>query len=725
MGRYFQTADYKPTIDFLYEPDWALTERVLKTEQDSLDAQRAQLEAVKNLKIQHLGGAADAENAKRILDYYRNTADEYSNAIESNKLDARAYNPNLKNLQNDITKNYREGEIAGIQSSVLRKQAWEKEHEKFKETNPEYYNHARSKFMADYISSGGNSLVRGWQGEGLARPIDVEKVTQHAYKLMAEKTGWTRDTVSGQWINSNGHKVESLEANRVFQNIMGTILADPANQAFMRQSTRLGYMRYLDDKGNIDYNSPGLNPYNSIAQSIAYKHDQKDHSTRENKFTLQANEFAHDKEMEEIKHRNAKKLKQFEKELEEPPIVEGITTIESDTAHNTLEKAIADANSGDDTKAQIAKTNIENYLGSELAGLGFAVAKQDKNFYKGLVNHVIKNGLVDGNFGKTVELYTQNNYGGTYYNQSQKERLSKEYNTKSNKLNKELKEIEKDYKAGKISKEKYELRTKYTADKIVKLSNNMIAIRNDQKQTIGYNRDGIGGIEQLGDGKNDGMKRLDFSSINSTNFGKRTTVDTQLPTVTVGKNTSSTLRTLINANPNSIKAFDTESKEYVDTSEIVNGEIVQATAGYSANGDMVFDVQKPDGSVRKIKIRSDNPNVKNTLGTIVYDGIKGKNVSTNTAVSFTEQGRQAAQYFGGTQTAGKKSQYGLFATKSLGRGVPVGIVQYDGKFKVVDFSNGKLPQGRSQNDVYHIYNRDKSAPVFNTYQEALAATSEL
>ena len=165
MGRYFQTAEYKPTIDFLYEPDWALTERVLKTEQDSLDAQREQIEAWKNLQIEHLGGAADAENSKRILDYIRNVADEYSNAIEADKLNARAYTPNLKNFQNELLKNYREGDIAKIQSSPAALRAWEKEHEKFKESHPEYYAHARKKFLQDYHSSGGNSLVRGWQGQ--------------------------------------------------------------------------------------------------------------------------------------------------------------------------------------------------------------------------------------------------------------------------------------------------------------------------------------------------------------------------------------------------------------------------------------------------------------------------------------------------------------------------------------------------------------------------------
>lgn len=473
MGRYFQTADYKPTIDFLYEPDWALTERVLKTEQDSLDAQRAQLEAVKNLEIQHLGGAADAENAKRILDYYRNMADEYSNAIESNKLDARAYNPNLKNLQNDITKNYREGEIAGIQSSVLRKQAWEKEHEKFKETNPEYYNHARSKFMADYISSGGNSLVRGWQGEGLARPIDVEKVTQHAYKLMAEKTGWTRDSTNGTWINSNGQKVEKLEANRVFQNIMGTILADPANQAFMRQSTRLGYMRYLDDNGNIDYKSPGLNPFSSIAQSISYENRQDDHSMRADDYGKMNFQHELDKKMENHKSNLRRKEEKEKWERENPPEDASVASLK-DSPYQTEEdfkEALNSDNHEERGKALAILTTITSEHLSK-----FLDPIRDKDVYDKVMTRVVKNGITT-NLGDVYQQVINEDYKGVYIPQRDRDRYIEQNNQKMTTLSNELYEANKKLKNGQMTKAQYakeEARIKYQQKEIVKDTGNIM-----------------------------------------------------------------------------------------------------------------------------------------------------------------------------------------------------------------------------------------------------------
>lgn len=419
MGRYFQTADYKPTIDFLYEPDWALTERVLKTEQENLDNQRAIIEAAKNLQIEHLGGAADAENSKRILDYYKNLAEEYSKNIEANKLDARAYAPNLKNLQNDIAKNYREGEIAGIQSSVLRKQAWEKEHEKFKETNPEYYNHAKSKFMADYISSGGNSLVRGWQGEGLARPIDVEKVTQHAYKLMAEKTGWTRDSTNGTWINSRGEKVEKLEANRVFQNIMGTILADPANQAFMRQSTRLGYMRYLDENGNIDYKSPGLNPFSSIAESISYENRQDDHSMRADDYGKMAKQHQYDIAMENHKSKLRRQEDKEKWERENPPelgTVGGFTDSAFETPEQ-LQEALQSKNPvvRDKAIAMVTASHSE-------ALQQFLDPQKDKKIYSAVLEYVaLKGGNV--RLGDAYQHVVNTQFSGYYLPSGDKAKL--------------------------------------------------------------------------------------------------------------------------------------------------------------------------------------------------------------------------------------------------------------------------------------------------------------
>lgn len=723
MGRYFQTADYKPTIDFLYEPDWALTERVLKTEQDSLDAQRAQLEAVKNLEIQHLGGAADAENAKRILDYYRNMADEYSNAIESNKLDARAYNPNLKNLQNDITKNYREGEIAGIQSSVLRKQAWEKEHEKFKETNPEYYNHAKSKFMADYISSGGNSLVRGWQGEGLARPIDVEKVTQHAYKLMAEKTGWTRDTTTGTWINSNGQKVEKLEANRVFQNIMGTILADPANQAFMRQSTRLGYMRYLDDNGNIDYKSPGLNPFSSIAESISYENRQTDHSMRADDYGKMNFQHELDKKMENHKS-NLRRKEEKEKWERENPVDTGITTIESDTAYKNLTDAFAQLNSGTDAQKQAARTNLYAYFGDEMRKLGFDIDGKDKTYFKGFMNKVIQNGgLIDGSMGKTIEHYTNTSWKGNYFNASQQESLSKEYNEKTDKIVNSIKDINERYKKGKIDKKQHEKLIAAEKQKHKELSDNYTRIVEGKKQ-IGRNHRQGGSDMSYTLQSTKGVNNIDYSGINSESFKERTTNTTQLQTVTLDSKTSKLVSMQLATNKNSLKALD-ENGEYVDIDNILDeGEIKQVTAGATASGETLIDIRKPNGTYVKYKISTDNPNVEKTVGRIIVNSVKDKNIDPAVAIQMTPQGRNLMNYVTAVAKSEGEQGYGVHYTTSIGTNTPIAIITKGKKAKVFDVSNGKRPTLNTQNDIANMYKSIKNTREFDNPQEALYSTIE-
>lgn len=724
MGRYFQTADYKPTIDFLYEPDWALTERVLKTEQDSLDAQREQIEAWKNLQIEHLGGAADAENSKRILDYIRNVADEYSNAIESDKLDARAYTPNLKNFQNELLKNYREGDIARIQSSPAALRAWEKEHEKFKESHPEYYAHARQKFLDDYHSSGGNSLVRGWQGQALARPIDVEKVTQHAYKLMAEKTGWTRDTTDGTWINSNGQKVEKLEANRVFQNIMGTILADPANQAFMRQSTDLGYMRYLDDKGNVDYNSPGLNPYNSIAQSISYENRQTDHSMRADDYGKMNFQHELDKKMENHKS-NLRRKEEKEKWERENPIDTGITTIESDTAYKNLTDAFAQLNSGTDTQKQAAKTNLYAYFGEEMAKLGFDINGKDKTYFKGFMNKVIQNGgLIDGSMSKTIEHYTNTTWKGNYFNASQQESLSKEYNQKTDKIVKNIEDIKERYKKGKIDKKQYDGLIAAEKQKHKELSDNYARIVEGKKQIGRDHRQGGSDMSYTLQSTK-GVNNIDYSGINSENFKARTTNTTQLQTVSLDPKTAEHVGMLLTANKNSIKALDEKTGEYVDVNDILTkGKIRQVTAGATASGESLIDVQNTDGTISKYKVNIGNPNVERTVGRIMINSTKGRNIDPAVAIQMTPQGRNLMNYVTAVAKSEGEQGYGVHYTTSIGTNTPIAIITKGKKAKVFDVSNGKRPTLNTQNDIANMYKSIKNTREFDNPQEALYSTIE-
>lgn len=723
MGRYFQTADYKPTIDFLYEPDWALTERVLKTEQDSLDAQREQIEAWKNLQIEHLGGAADAENSKRILDYIRNVADEYSNAIESDKLDARAYTPNLKNFQNELLKNYREGDIARIQSSPAALRAWEKEHEKFKESHPEYYAHARQKFLNDYHSSGGNSLVRGWQGEGLARPIDVEKVTQHAYKLMAEKTGWTRDSTNGTWINSRGEKVEKLEANRIFQNIMGTILADPANQAFMRQSTRLGYMRYLDENGNIDYKSPGLNPFSSIAESISYENRQDDHSMRADDYGKMNFQHELDKKMENHKS-NLRRKEEKEKWERENPVDTGITTIESDTAYKNLTDAFAQLNSGTDAQKQAARTNLYSYFGEEMAKLGFDINGKDKTYFKGFMNKVIQNGgLIDGSMEKTIEHYTNTTWKGTYFNASQTESLKKEYDEKTNKIVDKIKSLKEDYKKGKINKKQYDYHLAEEQKKHKQLSDNYVGLFSGKEQKF---KTMIGGGSDKSNTfqSTKGVKNIDYSGINSDSFKTRTTNTTQLQTVTLDSKTSKLVSMQLATNKNSLKALD-ENGKYVDIDNILDeGEIKQVTAGATASGETLIDIKKPNGTYAKYKISIDNPNVEKTVGRIIVNSVKDKNIDPAVAIQMTPQGRNLMNYVTAVTKSEGEQGYGVHYTTSIGTNTPIAIITKGKKAKVFDVSNGKRPTLNTQNDIANMYKSIKNTREFDNPQEALYSTIE-
>nr|DAF96872.1 MAG TPA: hypothetical protein [Podoviridae sp. ctQyH19] len=656
MGRYFQTADYKPTIDFLYEPDWALTERVLKTEQESLDAQREQIEAWKNLQIEHLGGAADAENSKRILDYIRNVADEYSNAIESDKLDARAYTPNLKNFQNELLKNYREGDIAKIQSSPAALRAWEKEHEKFKESHPEYYAHARQKFLDDYHSSGGNSLVRGWQGQALARPIDVEKVTQHAYKLMAEKTGWTRDTTDGSWVHSNGKKVESLEANRVFQNIMSTILADPANQAFMRQSTDLGYMRYLDDKGNIDYKSPGLNPYATLAESISYKHDQTDHSMREDKYKLQANEFAHDIDMEERKHRNAKALKKYEKELENPTELPSIASIK-DSPFQTEQEFKEAIKSENPQVREKAMAMLATQGGIELAKHYDPV--RDKKLYDAALKYYVDQGG-NVNLGDAVQTVINRDFNGYYLSSENKVKQIQLRNKELDGLKSEKNLNKKLLDAGKITQKEYNQRQKNInnrADEILKDVNNIAKGKSSHKDAnqIGFWGAVIGQSNEQaskiftnqGNGSEKAiseLKKVDSKSVfnsynNNTQAYSFTSID---------KNTASSVKNSVMGTNSSINIYNKEKGIWEDApaNSITGIDIIGYHNG-SNSGEMLLQGKDKNNNITIMKVNAGNPYSEKNIYRVIGNSSVAKSNDPEAKIMHSPIYNELVGFFGG------------------------------------------------------------------------------
>lgn len=656
MGRYFQTADYKPTIDFLYEPDWALTERVLKTEQESLDAQRKQIEAWKNLQIEHLGGAADAENSKRILDYIRNKADEYSNAIEADKLDARAYTPNLKNFQNELLKNYREGDIAKIQSSPAALKAWEKEHEKFKESHPEYYAHARQKFLNDYHSSGGNSLIRGWKGQALARPIDVEKVTQHAYKLMAEKTGWTRDTTDGSWVHSNGKKVESLEANRVFQNIMSTILADPANQAFMRQSTNLDYMRYLDDKGNIDYKSPGLNPYATLAESISYKHDQTDHSMREDKYKLQANEFAHDIDMEERKHRNAKALKKYEKELENPPELPSIASIK-DSPFQTEQEFKEAIKSENPQVREKAMAMLATQGGIELAKHYDPV--RDKKLYDAALKYYVDQGG-NVNLGDAVQTVINRDFNGYYLSSENKVKQIQLRNKELDGLKSEKNLNKKLLDAGKITQKEYNQRQKNInnrADEILKDVNNIAKGKSSNKDAnqIGFWGAVIGQSNEQaskiftnqGNGSEKAiseLKKVDSKSVfnsynNNTQAYSFTSID---------KNTASSVKNSVMGTNSSINIYNKEKGIWEDApaNSITGIDIIGYHNG-SNSGEMLLQGKDKNNNITIMKVNAGNPYSEKNIYRVIGNGSVAKSNDPEAKIMHSPIYNELVGFFGG------------------------------------------------------------------------------
>lgn len=708
MGRYFQTADYKPTIDFLYEPDWALTERVLKTEQKSLDAQREQIEAWKNLQIEHLGGAADAENSKRILDYIRNVADEYSNAIEADKLDARAYTPNLKNFQNELLKNYREGDIARIQSSPAALRAWEKEHEKFKESHPEYYAHARQKFLDDYHNSGGNSLVRGWQGQALARPIDVEKVTQHAYKLMAEKTGWTRDTTDGTWINSNGHKVESLEANRVFQNIMGTILADPANQAFMRQSTELGWMRYLDDKGNVDYNSPGLNPYNSIAQSISYKHDQKDHSMRADDYGKMAKQHQYDVAMENLRYKNAKALKKYEKELENPPELPTVGSF-IDSAFETPEQLKEALQSDNPELRNKAIAMVTSTAGEHLKK--YLDPEKDGKIYNAVLDYYGKHG---GNvpLGDAYQHVINTQFGGYYLTNNEKVKLILSNNQDLAKVEASKVSLEKTYRNGSITKGQYE--------KAVALQNQKIKdLKDDNKKIL----DGKRPKSHVGQptfwqnivGQDvETSRKLAYnnynddtvSALNKVNINTihdRYTNNNNVVTFTpVDKKTSGALVSSIMGTDGAIAKYNEKDKVWEQAPKnSIEGYTVVGSYPMTSTGEIALKVRDSKGKEDIVKINSSRNQFFGDYSNRLIAQNAPKDFEAQTRNTPTYQ-KLATHFNANNPNEGKASYVSTYATSS--RGDVYKIVSGEGKFSIVE-----MPKNISNySPVNNVYENQKS-----------------
>lgn len=436
---------------------------------------------------------------------------------------------------------------------------------------------------------------------------------------------------------------------------MGTILADPANQAFMRQSTDLGWMRYLDDKGNVDYNSPGLNPYNSIAKSISYENRQDDHSMREDGFKLQTNQFAHDIDMEERKHRNAKDLKKYEKELENPPELPSIASIK-DSPFQTEQEFREAITSKDPQVREKAMAMLATQGGIELAKHYDPV--KDKKLYDATLKYYAEQGG-NVNLGDALQQVINRDFNGYYLSAENKVKQIQTRRKELDGLKGEINLNKRLLKAGKITQKEYNERQKnisIRADAIAQDVNNIAKGKSSYKDAhqvsfwgaiLAQNEEADEVFPNQGNGSEKSISEL--RKVNSKSVFNSYNNNTQAYSFTpINKNTASSVRNSVMGTNSSINIYNKEKGiwEDVPANSITGIEIIGYHNG-SNSGEMLLQGKDKNNNITIMKVNAGNPYSEKNIYRVIGNGSVAKSNDPEAKIMHSPIYNELVGFFGG------------------------------------------------------------------------------
>jgi hypothetical protein len=330
MGFNYKTTDPQDT-DFIYQAPTNVMMQAIQVADQANDQQIQQADILGNTVANVKYLPTDEAAVKAAQDTYSKQIDDATTQIMQDPANFRKHMPLIRNITRDLTSNLQNGELASYQAKATALAQWDQvNHQKVigekgkpGTVTPEAYKAARAAFLSDYDNrvkqAGGRSYNPQTKTsiplttEDLYDTPDINKaITDATDKIKANSSDWKRDSATGEWIFTNQSKNESVEQARVAQVAKDTITSDPHITGYLKQGSKLGYLKGAYDKdGNFiePYSTDAhgkitWNPNSMLTSSIraavgkdAYKKSVTEQAMKDNPYVMQSNVFGHQEKM--------------------------------------------------------------------------------------------------------------------------------------------------------------------------------------------------------------------------------------------------------------------------------------------------------------------------------------------------------------------------------------------------------------------------------------------
>jgi ParB-like chromosome segregation protein Spo0J len=289
MGRYFKAQNVELNRDFIYQPPIELMAKVIQGKDLAVDKYN-EYQASIDEKLKAEGLKADEPRLREIINNYHSQIDELAKTVQADPLAASKQMGAIKNLGRDIGDNWSQGEVAKIQGNKQLRDKYVEELSKRKDVSEEWKTKALQKFDKEFTGTAydKSGKYNPYNYENLNSKFDInEFLNKNLNGFEANGKKYSKDTVSGQWIKSDGNSKEEVTFDELYKTGKQLLNSNQEAKDYYEQSQRLGFLTLEDAGYEVE------NALTGYANKYSYKKEGEEHSIKENpyyKWNVERNE---------------------------------------------------------------------------------------------------------------------------------------------------------------------------------------------------------------------------------------------------------------------------------------------------------------------------------------------------------------------------------------------------------------------------------------------------
>lgn len=264
MARFYRTDSAMP-IDYMSRINTPLMEKVLLTNDQFITNNLTELSQLNNIAGHFPYLTPDQERASAITQQYSSQIDALTEAIRKDPANWRSQLEPIRDLSNDLQRNYKTGEIAKITSNYgSYKKASDyidKQIEQYNKTgkgiSPDEGRAYKSYFLSQFKGTNYNPATGEYGVMNAYDPgntIDIkERLSKELDKIKADKKAYRVDSVTGneQYFNTKKQEWEGVTPQRLLS-IVSDRLNDPELMSYLRDRSKVGILNNVfDEQGKL------------------------------------------------------------------------------------------------------------------------------------------------------------------------------------------------------------------------------------------------------------------------------------------------------------------------------------------------------------------------------------------------------------------------------------------------------------------------------------------